>query len=53
VATPVDTAGDGTYVIRDRDREIEIPEVIFLQTAQRVLELSRAGGGEVARTGSE
>jgi hypothetical protein len=53
VATPVGAAGEGTYVIRDGDREIEIPEVIFLETARKVLELSRAGNGEVARTGSE
>ena len=53
VATPAGAAGDGAYVIRDGDREIEIPEVIFLETARRVLELSRAGNGEVARTGSE
>jgi Amt family ammonium transporter len=52
-ATPVGAADDGTYVIRDGDREIEIPEVVFLETARRVLELSRSGDGEVARTGSE
>jgi Amt family ammonium transporter len=52
-ATRVGAAGDGTFVIRDGEREIEIPEVIFLETARRVLELSRAGNGEVARTGSE
>jgi Amt family ammonium transporter len=52
-ATPVGAAVDGSYVIRDGDREIEIPEVIFLETARRVLELSRAGNGEVARTRSE
>jgi Ammonium Transporter Family len=52
-ATPVGSAADGTYVIRDGEREIEIPEVILLETARRVLELSRAGNGEVARTGSE
>jgi hypothetical protein len=51
-ATPVGAAGDGTYVVRDGDRQIEIPEVIFLETARRVLELSRAGNEEVARTGS-
>jgi hypothetical protein len=49
----VGAAGDGTYVIRDGDRQIEIPDVILLETARRVLELSRAGNGEVARTGSE
>jgi hypothetical protein len=49
----VGAAGDATYVIRDGDREIEIPEVIFLETARRVLELSRAGNGEVAGTGTE
>src|SRR4029453_13393494 len=52
-ATPVGPRGHGTYVIRDGDREIEIPEVILLETARRVLDLSRAGNGEVARTGSE
>jgi Amt family ammonium transporter len=52
-ATPLGAAGDGTYVIRDGDRQIEIPDVILLETARRVLELSRAGNGEVARTGSE
>ena len=53
VATPVGAAGDGTYVIRDGNREIEIPEVIFLETARRVMELSRAGNGEVAQMGRE
>jgi len=52
-ATLVGAADDGTYVIRGGDREIEIPEVVFLETARRVLELSRSGDGEVARTGSE
>jgi len=49
-ATPLGAAGDGTYVIRDGDRQIEIPDVILLETARRVLELSRAGNGEVARS---
>jgi hypothetical protein len=40
-------------VIRDGDGEIEIPEVILLETARRVLDLPGGGNGEVARTGSE
>ncbi len=51
-ATPVAT-GQGSYVVRDGDREIEIPEVLFLETARRVLELSRTGNGEVARAAGE
>ena len=43
VATPVGNGERGTYLIRDGDREIEIPEVVILETARRVLELSKTG----------
>jgi Amt family ammonium transporter len=51
-AKPV-PAGAGAYVIRDGDREIEIPEVVFLETARMVLELTRSGNGEATRAANE